>query len=277
MGDTNPLCEELSAIFDWHQARINCLGNLISALLTVKTVNLSQVSIAFKGKSSKGSKYRRLQRFFREVRISQYVVAKFIGKLLARRSEEKWVLAMDRTNWKFGKKDINILMLAVVVECVAIPLIWSFLQKKDNSSTEERISLMNRYRHYFGVSKMKYLTGDREFVGSEWIQYLKDNKIPYVLRIRNNFKMTTSTGKITKASNLFRNLAVGKEKCLGLRQLWGHQVHVQGLNLGSREYLILISCEDAAEALSKYSKRWNIETMFGALKSKGLGFEDTHM
>ncbi|HAT8797519.1 TPA: IS4 family transposase, partial [Legionella pneumophila] len=31
----------------------------------------------------------------------------------------------DRTNWRWGKKDINILMLSVVYKGIAIPLFWT--------------------------------------------------------------------------------------------------------------------------------------------------------
>mgnify|MGYP002761544801 CR=1 FL=1 len=34
---------------------------------------------------------------------------------------------------------------------------------------------------------------------------------------------------------------------------------------------------DLGEATALYKKRWEIETMFAALKSRGLGFEETHL
>jgi hypothetical protein len=44
-------------------------------------------------------------------------------------------LAMDRTNWKFGKTDINVLVLAVVYQGVAFPLMFKMLPKFGNSHT----------------------------------------------------------------------------------------------------------------------------------------------
>ena len=35
------------------------------------------------------------------------------------------VLAMDRTNWEFGKNTINILMFSVIWNGTGIPLIWA--------------------------------------------------------------------------------------------------------------------------------------------------------
>ena len=34
---------------------------------------------------------------------------------------------MDRTNWQWGKKNINILMLSITYKGIAIPLFWSLL------------------------------------------------------------------------------------------------------------------------------------------------------
>jgi hypothetical protein len=51
-------------------------------------------------------------------------------------------LALDRTNWKFGRIDINLLVLAVVVaNQFSIPILWKALPKKGNSNTHERIDL----------------------------------------------------------------------------------------------------------------------------------------
>jgi hypothetical protein len=40
---------------------------------------------------------------------------------------------MDRTNWKFGKVNINYLVLGVAYKGMAIPLFWDLLDKKGNS------------------------------------------------------------------------------------------------------------------------------------------------
>jgi len=52
---------------------------------------------------------------------------------------------MDRTNWKFGTKNINILMLVVCCKNMAIPLIFKMLDKRGNSNTSERIWLINNF------------------------------------------------------------------------------------------------------------------------------------
>lgn len=55
---------------------------------------------------------RRIQRFISEYVLSTDLIARFTFWLLPR--EPPYRLAIDRTYWKFGSKDINILVLAIV-------------------------------------------------------------------------------------------------------------------------------------------------------------------
>ena len=62
--------------------------------------------------ADKASRYRRLQRFFAEVTIDFEMIASFIFRLFFV-TNGCWYLTMDRTNWKWGKADINILTLGI--------------------------------------------------------------------------------------------------------------------------------------------------------------------
>jgi transposase len=46
---------------------------------------------------------------------------------------------------------------------------------------------------------------------------------------------------------------------------------------GKTEYLIVASRERNKYAIEEYKVRWQIETMFGCLKSRGFNFEETHL
>jgi hypothetical protein len=64
----------------------------------------------------------------------------------------------------------------------AIPLFWLMLNKKGNSSTRERIALMQRFISVFGKDWIAGLLGDREFIGKQWFSYLDkvERAIKYV-------------------------------------------------------------------------------------------------
>jgi hypothetical protein len=55
---------------------------------------------------------------------------------------------------------------------MAFPIFWTFLPKKGNSNTKERIELLNRFIDHFGTIKIDCLLADREFIGKEWFRYL---------------------------------------------------------------------------------------------------------
>ena len=52
---------------------------------------------------------------------------------------------MNRTNWKFGRTDINVLMIAIFYQGIAYPILWQLLAKVGNSNTAERKALMERF------------------------------------------------------------------------------------------------------------------------------------
>ena len=113
------------------------------------------------------------------------LVSKLIFNLLPKK--ENLTLIMDRTNWKFGEVNINILMIGISYKNVAIPLIFKMLDKQGNSHTEERIALMEKFIRWFGVNCIDCLLADREFVGDKWIGFLNEHRIRYFIRASSRF------------------------------------------------------------------------------------------
>lgn len=158
-------------------------SHFILCLIKVRTINLAELAVAFETKTKTSSNYKRLQRFFSKFEMDYDLIARMIANWLPK---EPWILCLDRTNWKFGKININFLVLAVAYKGIAIPLFWMLLDKKGNSNTAERITLIERFLNVFSVANVKYLTADREFKGKEWIKYLNSKHIPFRIRITNN-------------------------------------------------------------------------------------------
>ena len=123
--------------------------------------------------------------------------------------KEKWTLSIDRANWKLGKANINILCLGICHIGICFPIIWISLDKRGNSNTQERITLMERFIKFFGIEKIRCLTADREFIGFEWFSYLLEKEIPFRIRIKDNFQSISSKGNQVSIKVLFRNLKIG--------------------------------------------------------------------
>lgn len=259
----------------WHRARLTCLCSTILALLHVRTVNLASLAVVLAGKANTASNYKRLQRFVRDP-LDEDAFALAMAALLA--SPQRWIVSLDRTNWQVGEQPVNILCLAIAHQGAAIPLLWTILDKKGNSNTAERIELMNRFLRLFGSDRIQCLVADREFVGKRWVEYLLDQPIPFRLRVKANDRISSSKGSPTRASHLFRFLAPDHYTVLkGRRRIWGLELHVVGLRLAKGDYLILITDHDPETALGDYARRWEIETLFGCLKTRGFRFEDTRL
>lgn len=192
--------------------------------------------------------------------------------------EQDYYLTFDRTNWKWGKKNINILLLAIAYKGIAIPIYWLLLNKKGNSSTRERIALLKRFTTQFGKKRIIRFLADREFVGEEWFNRLKSENIDFVIRIKKNNLISNSRGDLLPAEQLFRHLRVGESMILvGARQAYNTSVFVSALRLKDGELLIVVTGRPCTDAIDTYARRWQIETLFSCLKSRGFNFEDTHV
>lgn len=269
----NELSKILNQYFNFHKARSDCLAQLVIAMITVKTVNFTHLATAFITKSFPESCYKRIQRFFRFLKFDPFAVASMVITLFDLKNK-KLKLALDRTNWKFGKIDINILMLTVAYKGIALPLMWSLLKKRGNSNTFERIALIKRILLLIGSENIDCILGDREFVGAEWIQWLDDQGIPFLFRIRNNSLLEG----VLPVNVFFKRLPFGKKVKNAKTTLWGKSVYLSTRWSYKKDELVtIISNRKFQNPFKVYRKRWEIETFFGCLKKRGFCFEDTHL
>jgi len=217
----NELVSILNQHFCWNKARMSCFVGMLVGLLKTRSINLAEIATGFAGDAVLGSRYRRLQRFVHSHRISYDKVAWFVMALFGF-TEQPFYLAMDRTNWKWGRKDLNILVLAVVYQGVAIPVYWLLLNKRGNSNTGERIALMKRFVRQFGKERLLGVLADREFIGERWLAWLVAEGIGFCVRIKKDTIVPDSRGELGQVQRLFRHLAVGETLALpGARQMTG--------------------------------------------------------
>lgn len=277
MASTLLLERTLADNVSWNKARINFLAKFLVALLQVKTVSLVQIASVMSGRAKADSHYKRCQRFLRFFELEFAEVASLVLKLLG--LQAPFVISIDRTDWYLGETPLNILMLSVVYQGLAFPLLWVVLEKKGCSDTAERIALLQEYQRLCGKDSLEFVTADREFSGTLWFGYLSKEKVPFRIRIRENLLVTTANGrKRVAARNLFRTQKRGKGVLLsGRRRVLGQEVFLMGMRQHSGEYVIVASNESSPEVLRDYAKRWQIETLFGCLKSRGFCLEATHI
>jgi hypothetical protein len=274
---TGELMENLSTLT---KPRTDLKGLFILALVKVTSVNLAKIALAMDTQMKTGSNYRRLQRFLKEVNWANTALTCLLLKWL-KLDSGNLTLLIDRTNWEFGKKKINILMVSVLYEGYSVPLGWSLLNKKGNSNQGDRWELLNKIVDKIGSGKIKYIIGDREFGGIYWYKYLNKNNITYVVRIKENQKVRHQGRSISVKSIVNSNSRNGRHcnnKKYDYHEL---DVYISGFRFrndkNKLEYLIIMSPEQIKEVTRVYGQRWQIESMFKNMKSNGFRMEDTHL
>jgi hypothetical protein len=147
------------------------------------------------------SHYKQILRFFNITGVRDFCegIFEFILTIMGIDSN---MIIIDRTNWKIGKKNINLLTAGVLYHTCFIPLCWRQLDKRGNSNFEERRLLINQFiriwKRMGKEIKGMVVVADREFIGPEWINYLQEVTFDFVFRLKDNMYFALSkTGKKT--------------------------------------------------------------------------------
>ena len=268
----------LAEYLPWHGARIGFLAQFLLALFKVRSVNWAELATGWGGTAPVDSHDKRLQRFFRSFEIDPDLWARLLVRLVPV-GDGPWRLTLDRTHWTFGAVDINFLVLGIAYRGIALPVFWSLLDKAGNSNTAERMALMERFLAVFGAERIAVLRADREFVGEAWFRWLQTQRIPFHPRIKCDTLVPNPWNRILRIDTLLGSLKPGQtDRLPGRRPVWGSFVHLSALRLDNGERLILATFgAPQDQAIDAYADRWQVETLFGGLKTRGFTFEDTHL
>src|SRR5215213_10007083 len=276
MADMRLLERTLAATVPLNKARRNFLTKFVVALIQVKTVNLAEVAHAFSGRALPESSYKRIQRFLRCFELPYATVA--LALLRQAGVEAPFVVTLDRTEWQLGSVWLNLLVVGVAYRGVALPVLWRALPKKGCASTAEKLEVVGRCVRLFGAESIEFLAADRELADRKLFRYLRARGIDFRIRVQRNALVRNGRGQVVQAFRLFRSQRMGTALSLpGLRKCWGMELHLTGLRLASGDYVIVAAPRVAADALGDYGRRWEIETLFGCLKTRGFRLEETHV
>jgi len=273
------LIKELDSALGLNLARVKCMALMIASLLRHRTVNLAILATENLTGARNESCYRRFQNFFLRCTLSLPSVGRLIlGKL--HKPAGGWVLSMDRTNWKYGKRHINILTVGVVINRIAIPIAWRVLPqttKRGNSNTAQRIDILRKVLCLMDAQEIRVLTMDREFGGRRWLRWLDNKEVAYIVRIKGNTQIGGRAARLHRTTGKTRKGAAAKRVTV-----WGMDVFFANKKITAKgrrdDHLHVISNRfSGREALAIYRLRWGIEQLFSHLKKRGFDLEATHM
>ena len=260
-------------------ARQKMLIMTVCALVKSRSVLLNELAYHLNDKVKTSSNETRLQDFFREVPFDYEALAAFLLCFLtdsAAGKSQKIRLTIDRTEWDFGQQQTNILMVIATKGDYTVPIYWELLDNKSgNSHTQDRVDILKKCLQLIGAKNISYLVADREFIGHAWHKWLKDNKIPFCVRVPKNHLIEKQDGEHLNAEQIWKTQKSPTSFRICL---------VDGIWLSAKittdakgELLFLIGTLEPQFLEQFYKKRWTIETLFQAFKSRGFNLEATHL
>jgi hypothetical protein len=277
MKDISGLTISLNGYLKWNKARASCFVEMLFGLFAVKTVNLKEIALSIGGHSTVDSRYRRLQRFFALFKIDFTQIARWIFKLYVLSGQE-FYLVMDRTNWYWGKQKINVFMLGIAHEGMAIPLFWELLPKAGCSNFKEQKILITRFIETFGINGLKGILADREFASGQLFKWFNKKRIPFYIRIKEGSMAYVGIKKFLMVKKIFSDLQAKTKKEFHMTVwIFGQKVFLAGSRSERGELMIVATNQGPKNAIEIYLRRWEIESLFQGLKGRGFHFEATHI
>jgi len=206
------LLSSFSSIFPWHPSRIKTLIHIILGMIASANIQQNKLLLGFGSKPKPASICQRIRRFLKEQDFDVKAVAAFLMTLIGINGPVRLVL--DRTTWQFGKLDINLLVLAIIVtDRFALPVLVKALPKRGNSNSQERIDLFALLLNLFPPSHIACVIADREFIGKAWIDFLITHNIAFFIRIKAN-RLVDYGGKMIAIGTFFHHLRKGEKRFL---------------------------------------------------------------
>lgn len=257
----------LRSAFCLDARRLEVFCALILAMIQARSVVLYTLKTHVQLPGSLETRYQRLLRFA-QFAFPDGLLARFALSILP--SGELWLI-LDRTNWKLGKKDINILLLSAVWNGFSMPLMWTMLPHGGNSHQDHRKALIQRFLTICTDRQIGGLRADREFIGKDWFTFLDVHKIAPCIRLRADSKV----GGVPVWACL-RKLQVGEVRIWHRAEtIYGVKLRVCATKNAAGEMLYLAYRGYAKTKLVRYAQRWQAENLHSALKTRGFNLEDT--
>jgi Transposase DDE domain len=262
-------------------SRQKFISGFVLSLLKNKSVKFCDIAADLNEDAKVESNLRRIQSFFADYELDYAEQARLLMRFIPLHRLD---LSIDRTNWKFGKVNINILCLTVSYRGVGVPILFELLDKRGNSNAAERTCLLDKFIGLFGTKCIGSFTADREFIGDEWYKYLISKEIRFFIRLPKSHRL------ILDGIDYRIDVLIDTHVQKGEKHLHDIKMHgIEGLGIGLRklpkdgkkrledDYLAILTNCPKTNALKEYKKRWTIETFFQSIKERGFDIEQTHL
>ncbi len=253
-----------------HKKRQEFLDCLIEGVIKSRSVVFSEIADKIDRPIKTESIERRIQDFFQKVEIDYLQLMPYFLSFV---HHGRLTLSIDRTEWDFGSTQVNVLCVVANIGKMAVPVYFEVLDNNSgNSNQGDRIKLFARIVRLIGVDRIEMLIMDREFIGGEWLRWLKENAVCFCVRVPKHHKILMPDGEWARAEELFED---GGHTLLANVVVDGAVVNCCVSSDSKGELLFLIGTSKPHLLKKTYRRRWGIEVFFQALKGRGFNMEDS--
>lgn len=253
-------------------ARKKFISSFLLGLIDSRKVQFKEVAIHIESDAKHESVERNIQSFFKDYEFDYEQVCLLLLMFLPKGSLS---LSIDRTEWDFGSHQCNILMIVAKNEAVGVPLYWELLDNNSgNSNCQDRCDLLNKLIKVIGKQRIGVIVGDREFIGLEWVKYLKINDILFCMRVPKSHLVTLKNEETYSITEL---LETKTERYFQECMVDGIWCNAMLKKLPDNDFLFLIGNIPAKQLGGFYRRRWCIEVLFQTFKERGFNLESTHL
>lgn len=260
-----------------HKKRQEFLCAMVQGVICSRSVLFSEIADKINQPIQASSIERRIQDFFAKVSIDYQQLTVF---LLSFVPHHPLTLSIDRTEWELGQTQVNVLCVVVSIGKMAVPVYFEMLDNNSgNSNATDRIELLKSLISIVGKGRIQMLVMDREFIGQTWLSWLKQEDIPFCVRVPKHHTILLPDGQRLRVAEIMaqHDRAVSRSK-----HYYHQDVVVDGvvvnlsLSYGADgELLYLIGTTLPQTLKSWYRRRWSIEVFFQALKQRGFNLEES--
>ena len=111
-------------------------------------------------------------------------------------------------------------MVGIAHNGIAFPITWTTLDHGGGSGAGEHAEVLGQFLRVVEPDQIRALVADREFTGSDFLETLKEQKVPFVTRLKSDRRIGPSSGGWSLPARMFaRTCGLQQSNLLGGNQV----------------------------------------------------------
>lgn len=257
---------------------LNVLAMFINGIVASKSTHTREVAKKTPTGAKVSSREMQLSRWYKNPAIThELYMLPYVEQVLAGLSERTLTIIIDGSEVGRG---CMALMLAVVYQRRAIPLLWSVVKgSKGHLATATHLDLLTQLQQLLPEGVDVVLLGDGEFDSVELQAFVNQQGWHYVCRTaKNSLVYEQSVWQALDDITLWPGCCFSLPDVQFTQQAYGPVLLILWWQKGEKEPLYLVTNFDlTAEACRFYRKRMRIETFFSDQKTRGFHLHKSHI